>query len=229
MSISKTYLNVLKAMNSWVTVSEWAVKVGEVHPDLLAKAELEAQGHKNETTGLREIAARISSNIARGAFVGHIEINDEERPRKIRYISEQEAKSKEDLDIEEDLAPLTRAQRIKNDEVELSVKERYRLAEFEAIIGQLKTFFNLDFHFEHAKALMNPIDPGKHHPDNIQLLLASHNRIKNSKNWERFSLDEQIEYIRSAVRVQKIVSSRMGIELEEEVIEQIIERLIKVY
>ena len=89
--------------------------------------------------------------------------------------------------------------------------------------------FYLDFELEHAKALLNDKDPGLHHPDNIQVLLKSHNRMKSSDNWERFSLVEQMEYIKSAVILQKMVSRRMGIEIDDSVIDSILHRLKAVY
>jgi hypothetical protein len=64
----------------------------------------------------------------------------------------------------------------------------------------------LDFEVDHSQALLNPDSPGKHHPDNLQLLLKSHNGKKHSKNWERFSLEEQVEYITTAINLQKIVA-----------------------
>lgn len=228
-NISQKYLEALKAINGWVTVLEWATKVGEIYPEILEKADKEALAQKNDTTGIREITARISSNISRGAYSGKIEIDDTDRPRKVRFLSEADAKSYEEQEIEEDLAPLSRAQKIKADEESLSTKEKYRLAEFENIISQLRSIFNLDFELEHAKALLNSDDAGKHHPDNIQVLLKSHNRLKSSKNWERFSIDEQIDYIRSVVKVQKIVSRRMGVDIEDDVIDQIIERLKAIF
>lgn len=228
-SISQKYLDALKAIDGWTTVSEWAVKVGEVFPDVLEKANRDAQGQKNETTGLREIAARISSNISRGAYIGLIEIDESERPRKVRVLTEIESENYEQKEMEDDLAPITRGQRIKADEDKLSVKEMYRITEMANIIDQLRSFFSLDFEFEHAKAILNPTDPGKHHPDNIQLLLKSHNRIKGKNNWDRFTVQEQIEYIQAAVNIQKIVSKKMNIDLEEEVIDQIITRLKLVY
>jgi hypothetical protein len=36
--ISEKYLDALRAVDDWVTVSEWAVNVGELYPDLLEKA-----------------------------------------------------------------------------------------------------------------------------------------------------------------------------------------------
>lgn len=66
MKIHEKYLEALKTFDGFVTVSEWAVKFGEMYPELLEKANKEAQNQKNDTTGLREIAARISSRLATG-------------------------------------------------------------------------------------------------------------------------------------------------------------------
>jgi hypothetical protein len=229
MSISKKYLEALKTIEGWTTVSDWAIKVGDLYPDILEKANKEAENQKTDTTGIRELAARISSNISRGAYAGHLEIDESERPRKIRFLNEQEADLLVNKEMEDDLAPLTRSQKIKQAESNFTTKEKYRMTEFETIISQLRSFFNLDFELEHAKAILNPSDPGLHHPDNIQLLLKSHNRMKSSKNWDRFTLEEQLEYIKAAVRLQKLVSDKMKIDLEEEVINQIFERLKLIY
>lgn len=228
-SISEKYLETLKENSDWITVSEWAIAVGEKFPDLLDKANKEAIQQKNETTGLREIAARISSRLATGGFDSHVDIDKTERPKKVRYRTSQEIKVDVENELEEDLAPLTRAEKEKNEEKLWTVKEKYRISELRTIISQLKHFFNLDFEFEHSKALMNPVDPGRHHPDNIQLLWKSHNARKNNDNWERFTIEEQIEYIRSLVRVQELVSSRMKIEIEKDVINSLMERLKSVY
>ena len=52
MSIRAKYLEALKTFDDWVIVSEWAQRFGEIHPDLLAKAEREAENQANETTGV---------------------------------------------------------------------------------------------------------------------------------------------------------------------------------
>lgn len=228
-STSEKYLDALRAIEGWTTVSEWAIKVGEMFPDILEKANEEARNHKRPSTGIREIAARISSAVSTGRFTGKIEVDESERPKQVRILSAEDASSYMEKELEADLEPLTRAQKIKTDEASLNTKDKYRLAEFEAIIAQLKSFFNLDFEFEHAKAILNSSDPGHHHPDNIQILLKSHNRLKGNANWERFTLKEQIEYSEAVVRVQKLVSSKMKIDLQEDVIGSIIERLKLVY
>lgn len=228
-SISNSYLEALRAINGWTTVSDWAIKVGEMFPELLEKANKEATNHKRPTTGIREIAARISSWVSTDGFAGKIEVDESERPKRVRILSEEAASHFQERSLEEDLEPLTRAQRIKTDEEALGTKEKYRIAELDTIIRQLKEFFNLDFELEHAKAILNSTDPGKHHPDNLQILLKSHNRLKSNTNWERFTLQEQIEYIKAVVQVQKLVSAKMKIDLHDEVIGSIIERLKLVY
>lgn len=229
MSIVEKYINALKAVEGWCTVSEWAEKFGLMYPELLQEANKQAESYKNQSTGIREIAARISSYLSKGKWAGLIEIDESEKPRRVRFLTQEQVDEYIQKEIDEDVAPLNRSQKIKSDESMLSTRDKYRLIEFEAIITQLKYFFNLDFEFEHAKALLNPNDPGKHHPDNIQILLKSHNRLKSSSNWERFTLNEQIEYINAVVTVQKIVSSKMNIEIEENVIQSILERLKNVY
>lgn len=64
MTISEKYLESLKTIGEWVIVSEWAKKFTELYPDEYAKAEAQARNQKNDTTGLREIAARISSRLS---------------------------------------------------------------------------------------------------------------------------------------------------------------------
>ena len=86
MTKSQKYLEALKSFDDWVVVSEWATKVGEIYPDLLETANKQAANQANETTGLRELAARISSNLSSGGFPD-VEVDDNEKPRKVRYIS----------------------------------------------------------------------------------------------------------------------------------------------
>lgn len=84
-SINDKYLEALKAIGEWTTVSLW-LKFAEIYSDLLENAERHAAGQKNETTGLREIAARISSKVARGTFGNQIEVDATERPKRVRWV-----------------------------------------------------------------------------------------------------------------------------------------------
>lgn len=229
MKINEKYIEALKQIDGWTTVSNWAVKVGELYPELLEKANQEAANHKRPSTGLRELAARISSWISTGDFAGLVEVDESERPRKVRFLSGDRKTALIAKEIAEDIEPLNRAQKMKQDLEGLSTKETYRLEEMQAIADTLNSYFRLDFEVDHASALLNAEAPGQHHPDNLQLLLKSHNRTKNSSNWKRFDLEEQVEYIKSAIKTQSIVAKKMGVDLNESVIESIVGRLKMVY
>lgn len=229
MTISEKYLEALKTIGDWVIVSEWAKKFAELYPDEYAKAEEQARNQKNDTTGLREIAARISSRLSTGGFEDTVEIDDSERPRRVRYVSAEDRKQHVEEEIADDIEPLTRQERIEQDSEALTQLERYRMGELETIARQLNRFFGLDFEVDHAKAILNPENPGKHHPDNLQILTKAHNGKKNKYNWQRFSIDEQIEYIEAVIRLQTIVAPKFGIELESKVLENLMTRLREVF
>ena len=228
MTKSQKYLEALKSFDDWVVVSEWATKVGELYPDLLETANQQAANQASETTGLRELAARISSNLSTGGFLD-VEVDDSERPRKVRYISEIDKQTRIEDDLEADIEPLTRAERIRSDFESLTEIERYRIEEIETISRQLNKFFSIDFEVDHATALLNPTESGSHHPDNLQLLIKAHNGKKNKKNWKRFTIDEQIEYINHVLALQTLIASRLGVSLVNDVLESLLERLAKVY
>lgn len=202
------YLDALEQIAEWTTVSEWAEKFGELYPDLLEKAEKEAKKHKRPSTGLREIAARISSRLARGAFVDHVEVDNSERPKKVRYLTTEQANQRIQREIDEDLEPIKRREKMKLEFDALSKEDRYRHEEFSAIAASLNSMFNLDFEVDHANAISNPDAPGKNHPDNLQILQKSHNRRKNDSNWKRFTIEEQIAYIQAAVKVQHLIAKQ---------------------
>ncbi|MBM4253842.1 MAG: HNH endonuclease [Deltaproteobacteria bacterium] len=229
MKINEKYIEALREINDWTTVANWAIKVGELYPDLLAKANKEAANHKRPSTGLRELAARISSCISTGDFAGLVEVDTAERPRNVRYLSVESKAALIERDITSDTEPLTRDQRIAQDLQSLSTKDFYRLEEMKAVVDTLNSYFRLDFEIDHSDALLNAEKPGRHHPDNLQILLKSHNRNKHNNNWNRFTIEEQIDYINSAMRIQAIVAKNLMIDLDEKVIESVIDRLRLVY
>lgn len=228
-SINDKYLEALKTFDLPVTISQWAEKVASMYPDLLAAADKQAAGQKNKTTGLREIAARISSRTSKDGFNGRVEEDRSERPRKVRYLSEQDAKLNNANIIEEDIEPINRDEKVRSQYESLSLEDKYRIDELENIVKQLNDYFGKIFEFEHAKALLNNEDPGNHHPDNIQILARIHNRSKNNSNWDRFSVVEQIDYIKSVVNIQKIISKRMGLEINDKILDKILAKISEVY
>jgi hypothetical protein len=228
MTKAQKYLEAIKILDEWVIVSIWAEKVGEMYPEILEEANEQAKNQANDTTGLRELAARISSRLSTGGFPD-VEIDETERPRKVKYVTDLDKKDRVELELESDIEPLTRAERIKFSSEKLNELEKYRIEEIETISKQLNRFFGLDFEVDHAFALLNEETPGEHHPDNLQLLIKAHNGKKNKKNWQRFTVDEQVEYIKQVIMLQTLIASRLELNLVENVLDSLLEKLKRVY
>ncbi|WP_323593749.1 HNH endonuclease [Aliarcobacter butzleri] len=229
MKIHEKYLEALKTFTDYTTVSEWAEKFTQMYPDELEKANIQAENQVRDTTGLREIAARISSRIATGGFSQKILIDDSERPRKIKYISKEEQTIYEQKEIEEDIEPLRRQDIINNATNQLEIFELYRITEFENIQRAFKQFFGLDFEIDHAEALLNSEKQGKHHPSNLQLLLKYHNGKKNKNSWNRFTFEEQEDYIKKTISLHSIVADKFDIEIDNKILDSLLNRLKDIY
>jgi hypothetical protein len=223
MKVTEKYLEALKQCEGWVTAGEWALKVAELYPAVLEKANKQAENQKNDTTGMRELTARIHSNVSRGAYEGMIEIDMEERPRRFRYALPDEIEKRIDEELDEEMASLTRAERIRKDYESLSTYERYRIQELEAIAKAFNGYFKTDLEVDHAQSLMGD-NPGRHHPDNLQLISKTHNRIKSKKNWERMSLEKQLEYLEKMMVYHEVV-----FDVDKVVLNSLMERIRTVY
>lgn len=229
MKIHEKYLEALKTFDDYVTVSEWAEKVVMLYPNLLENAQKNVQTHKTPTSAIQQITRQIGSEVSRGKFSELIKINEEERPRLVKFISKEELEENANHDIEEDLEPLTRREKEKEGEDSFLVQEHYRHDEFKNVQKSFKNFFSIDFDIDHAKALLNKEDAGSHHPDNFQLLLKHHNAKKSNNNWERFSFDEQCEYIKKVVELQTLISTHLEIDINNSILESLLARLKAVY
>ncbi len=228
MKIHEKYTEALKSFTEFATVHEWAQRVCEFYPDLLEKAENEARAQKQDTTGLHEIAARISSRLSTGNFK-NVVIDDSERPRKVKYLTFEEQQSNQEKELNEDIEPITRIEIINQANDKLKIQEIYRFDEFKNIQKAFKDFFGLDFDLDHAQALLDSENRGSHHPDNIQLLLKYHNGKKSNKSWERFNFNEQKDYILDAIKLQSNVADSFQLELNEEILNQLLDRLKAIY
>ena len=201
------YDEALKHLGGWVTVPEWAEAVCERYPKLLADANEQAAGQKVKTTGISQIERRLYSNLNSGLNKAHID--DSLSPWKVKYMSEIEQESVEEEEfLKAGEEPLQRNVIEREAERAFNGTEKYRADEFKAISKLLKSFFDVAFEVDHAHALLNPESLGTHHPDNFQLLTKIHNAKKHNKNWERFTIDEQIVYVNSVVQTQNIIAVR---------------------
>ena len=229
MKIVEKYLEAIKTFTDYVTISEWAIKFSELYPDELEKANQQAANQKNDTTGLREIAARISSRLSTGGYSKEVLIDDSERPRKVKYITKDELIEQEQIEIDEDIEPLRRQDIINNATNQLEIFALYRITEFENIQKAFKQFFGLDFEIDHAEALLNNEKQGEHHPNNLQLLLKYHNGKKNKNSWNRFTFDEQVDYIKKSVALHSLVADKFEVEIDNKILDSLLNRLNEIY
>jgi len=200
-----------------------------MYPDELEKANEQAKNQKIDTTGLKEIAARMSSRLSSGGFSKTVQIDDSERPKKVKYLTKDELEEHTKNEIDEDIEPLKRQDIINNAKDQMKVLELYRISELENIQRAFKLFFGVDFEIDHAQALLNDNKQGEHHPNNLQLLLKYHNGKKNKKSWKRFTFDEQVEYIKKTISLQSLVADKFDVEIDSEILTSLLARLKAIY
>lgn len=229
MKIHEKYLQALKSFDDFVTVSEWAEKFAELFPEEYQRANRQAEKQKNDTTGLRQIAARMSSRLSSGGYANTVKIDDSERPRKVKFISPDDLERDSRADLVEDIEPLRRQDIIKNAKDSMQIFDLYRVTEFENIQRAFKQFFALDFEIDHAQALMSSDIQGEHHPDNFQFLLKQHNAKKNNSSWQRFSFDEQKDYIKQAIHLQSFIAQNFDLDINQKILNDLLARLQLVY
>ena len=162
-------------------------------------------------------------------FSQKILIDDTERPKKVKYLTKEELDNYEQREIEEDIEPIKRQDIINNATSKLEVYELYRITEFENIQKSFKQFFNLDFEIDHAEALLNNEKQGEHHPNNLQLLLKYHNGKKNKNSWNRFTFDEQVDYIKKSVALHSLVADKFEVEIDNKILDSLLNRLNEIY
>ena len=186
-------IEVLKEADEWLTSSEWASKLIDAYPEVGAAADEKASKWANPKSGLRSLAGEINSCLVnrRGPFA-HTEVDKKSSPQKTRYVEEiEKLDEKEKLSEVEDL---TRTERIRQDSQLLTENEKRLIEGINEISKQFKKSFHIRLEVDHAQAIMNE-DGGKHHPGNLQLLTEEDNRCKSSDNWERFTFEEQYDYL----------------------------------
>ncbi|MFY9074107.1 hypothetical protein OZZ08_04020 [Malaciobacter mytili] len=112
---------------------------------------------------------------------------------------------------------------------QLEIFELYKITEFESIQKAFKQFFGLDFEIDHAEALLNSEKQGKHHPTNLQLLLKYHNGKKNKNSWDRFTFEEQKDYIKKTIALHSLVADKFDVEIDNKILESLLNRLKEIY
>ncbi len=76
-----------------------------------------------------------------------------------------------------------------------STEDRYRYNEMVNVRDLFKSHYQISFHIDHAKSLLNPLNHGKHHPDNMHLMYCRKNLEKSNSNIRLMSVEKQRRHL----------------------------------
>jgi hypothetical protein len=152
-------------------------------------------------------------------------------PREVKYINKEDLEVMTNQEVASDMDPITRKEIIYEAKSELELYELFRIDEFYDIQKSFKKWFDLDLEVDHSIALLNANKRGSHHADNLQLLFKYHNGKKSNSSWNRFTFAEQKIYILKVIEIHKLVASesKLDIEINNKILNQLLDRLQKVY
>ncbi|MBU1669246.1 hypothetical protein KKC13_12585 [bacterium] len=223
MTKTEKFIEVLQTFNDPVTIATWAKRIVELYPVVLNQI----NSNTNEKMTLREFVARISVKVSKGEFP-NIEIENCEPYRKVKYCSESMKNERIQKNLNKDIELIVLDEHRQKDLSKLNESDRYRIEEFTSITDQLNRYFNLNFELHHVLSLTNRQKIGKHHADNLQLLTSEH-ALQKKDDEVRFTIDEQKAYIKRVIVVHTMVSKHLDINLTDEVLDMLLDRLAKVY
>jgi len=207
MTRNERFSNVLRTFERPVTILEWINKIIEQYPIILKQI----NSQTNEFMTYHALASTISSKVARGEFP-EVKILNSESYSNVKYmIDNKNLRKKVDENIEK-----------------FSDQDKYRFDELSSICKQLNKYFKLDFNLHHGQVLSNSKHRGRHHIDNIQLLTKEHSLLKKD-GAKKFSIEEQKVYIKRVISVHMMVDRSLDINLTDDVLEMLLDRLEKIY
>jgi len=223
MTKQERFIEVLKTFERPVTVSEWAKRVVEHYPSILKQIDSKT----NEPMTLLALTKTMSLKVSRGEF-SDVKVLDSESGRRIIYLTEDKKKDLLKMELIKDVEAIVLENRIEEDIKKTSSQDKYRLEELNSICTQLNKYFKLDFNLHHAESLSNSKKSGRHHISNLQLLTREHALLKKD-GAKKFSIDEQKAYIKRVISVHMMIDRTIDINLTDDVLEMLLDRLEKIY
>ena len=223
MTKKERFMEVLKTFKEPVTVATWAKKVAELYPSILTQI----NSKTNEKMTLNDLALGMGIKLSKGEFSKVITYNRDPY-RVVEYFVEEEETNIIKRTAKKDIEPLLLEAKIKEDMQKLTESEKYRLEELSSIVDQLNRYFALNFILHHAHPLLSNHKEGRHQAGNLQILTKEHRLVKKEGE-NRFSIEEQKAYIKRIISIQLMINKAIDINLTDEVLEMLLERLEKVY
>ena len=217
------YLEVLKTFDNAVTILEWAKKIVKLHPSILKQI----NSKTNETMTLKELVSGLSLKVSDGEF-SNIVVENCKPYRRVQYVSETVKNTLMSRARAKDIELILLESKIKQDIKKSTESDRYRLEEFSNIVKQLNRYFKLDFQLHYTYSLLRDNKLAKHHVSNLEILTEVHSKLKK-EGFKRFSIEEQKAYIKRVISIHLMIRNDIELDLTDEVLDMLLERLTKVY
>ena len=223
MTKKERFIDVLRTFETPVTVSEWANRVVEQYPAILNQI----NSKTNEPMTLKALATTMSLKVSRGEF-SELKILDSEPYRRVMYLTENKKNDLTKMEVSKDVEAIIFESKMNDDIKKSTEQDKYRLEELNSICTQLNKYFLLHFTLHHAHSLSNLKSTGRHHIDNLQLLTAEHTLLKKDAV-KKFSIEEQKAYIKRIISVHMMIVKSIDLNLTDDILEMLLDRLEKVY
>jgi len=221
MTKKERFVNVLSTFERPVTLSEWTNRIIEYYPAILNQI----NSQTNEPMTHKTLASTLSLKVLRGEFP-EVKILDLESRKNALYMVENKNLSQGKA------FKNTTKRRFDSRREKITQKysnqDKYRFEEFNNICRQLNKYFGLDFKLDYAQSLSHTQKRGRDYLENIQLLIKEHTLLKKDKS-KRFSIEEQKAYIKRVISVHMMLDRSIDINLMDDILEMLLDRLEKVY
>ena len=221
MTKKERFVNVLSTFERPVTLSEWANRIIEYYPAILNQI----NSQTNEPMTHKTLASTLSLKVLRGEFP-EVKVLDLGSRKNTLYMVENK-----DLSQGKGFKDVTKRRldrRREKTTQKYSNQDKYRFEEFNNICRQLNKYFGLDFKLDYAQSLSHTQKRGRDYLENIQLLTKEHTLLKKDE-LKRFSIEEQKAYIKRVISVHMMLDRSIDINLTDDILEMLLDRLEKVY
>ncbi len=188
------------------TTKEVTAKIYEIFPEW-AEEKQEKSKRKNQ------INAEINSAFVAIGITG-FRCDKSVKPARIYYNSiDDECEDSIADSPEAEEAAYDRSIVISNAVETMPIEDNNRMDLFGYVRDMLnKTGLKVDL--DHSTSLLEGRE-SSHHPDNMQILTASANRTKNSKSCDRFSFEEQSDYLLYKAKIGNRLGGSINVDMVE--------------
>ena len=217
------FIEILKRFDKPVSIITWTKKIVEQYPSILTQI----NSNTNEIMTMKELLTGISLKVSKGEF-SNIHVVNHGAFRTVQYISDDMKNSLLKKELFKDLEPLLLERKMDEDIKKSTEADRYRLEEFSSIVDQLNRYFSLNFIFHHAKAINDSKKSGRHHIENLEILTSEHAVLKKDGQ-KRLSIEEQKAYIKRIISIHMMINKTIDLNLTDEVLDMLLDRLEKIY